>query len=95
MTQRFTCWAARTQKLADLVTDIFRCERIAELYRNDPDQEVRDYCASQSERAVRLSRELRMSWPTACPRAPSCSAGVRRRWTAWTSDLGKAAQMPI
>ena len=43
----------------DIVGDIYRCERIAEIHRNDPDQEVRDYCASQIERAARLSRDLR------------------------------------
>jgi hypothetical protein len=40
------------------VTEIYRCSRIVELHRNDPDQEVRDYCASQTERASRLAADL-------------------------------------
>jgi hypothetical protein len=38
----------------DLTAEIRRCQRIVELHQNDPDQEVRDYCAGQSERANRL-----------------------------------------
>jgi hypothetical protein len=38
----------------DLTSEIRRCQRIVELHQSDPDQEVRDYCAGQSERAARL-----------------------------------------
>jgi hypothetical protein len=38
--------------------EIYRCNRIVEIYRNDPDQEVKEYCASQTDRAARLSNEL-------------------------------------
>ena len=38
--------------------EIYRCNRIVEIYRNDPDQEVKEYCASQTDRAARLSIEL-------------------------------------
>jgi hypothetical protein len=48
-----------THNASDLVTDICRCERIAEQHRNDPDQETREYCASQTERAGNLIGELR------------------------------------
>jgi len=40
------------------VGDIYRCNTIVERYRNDPDQEVKEYCAAQSDRATRLTREL-------------------------------------
>lgn len=33
-----------------LVTEIYRCQRIVELHRTDPDQEVKDYCTSQMDR---------------------------------------------
>lgn len=50
---------ARTSpELDDISGEIFRCRRIAELHRNEPDQEVRDYCASQTERANKRSLEL-------------------------------------
>lgn len=36
-----------------------RSQRVVELHRNDPDQEIREYCASQTERAGRLANELK------------------------------------
>lgn len=42
----------------DLVAEIYRSQRIVELHRNDPDQEIREYCASQTERAGRLANDL-------------------------------------
>ena len=42
----------------DLAEEIYRCQRIDELYRNDPDQEVRDYCKNQQDRAERLKNTL-------------------------------------
>ena len=40
------------------VAEIYRYNRIVELHRNDPDQEVREYCTSQTERASRLATDL-------------------------------------
>jgi hypothetical protein len=48
----------RVADAEDLRAEIYRCNRIVELYRNDPDQEVREYCASHTERAVRLADDL-------------------------------------
>lgn len=45
--------------LEDLANEIYRCQRIAELHRNEPDQEVRDYCAAQLDRAAKLSTQLK------------------------------------
>lgn len=42
----------------DLAEEIYRCQRIGELYRNDPDQEVKDYCKNQQDRAERLKITL-------------------------------------
>ena len=50
----------RTADGADeLTAEIYRCNRIVELHRNDPDQEVKEYCASQLEQAAKLSTELK------------------------------------
>jgi hypothetical protein len=50
---------ARTQEdVEDLANEIYRCQRIAEIYRNEPDQEVKDYCSSQSDRAAKLATQL-------------------------------------
>jgi hypothetical protein len=45
-------------ELEELAREISRCQRIEELHRNDPDQEVRDYCSSQHDRAARLETQL-------------------------------------
>src|SRR5690606_32778339 len=50
---------ARTNpELDDLAGEIYRCQRIAELHRNEPDQEIKDYCSSQLDRAAKLSTQL-------------------------------------
>jgi hypothetical protein len=42
----------------NLVSEIYRCQRIVELHRTDPDQEVKDYCVSQIDRAAILNQQL-------------------------------------
>lgn len=50
---------ARTSpELDELSKEIYRCQRIAELHRNEPDQEVKDYCSGQIDRAVKLATQL-------------------------------------
>ncbi len=44
--------------LDEISGEIFRCRRIAELHRNEPDQEVREYCAGQADRANKRSIDL-------------------------------------
>jgi hypothetical protein len=46
------------RELDDLAGEIYRSHRIVELHRNEPDQEVKDYCAGQLERAARLATQL-------------------------------------
>jgi hypothetical protein len=46
------------QDAMNLAGEVYRCNRIVEIYRNDPDQEVKEYCASQTDRAARLSTDL-------------------------------------
>ena len=48
----------QTEESEKLVTEIFRCQEIATRYKNDPDDEVRDYCKSQDDRALILARKL-------------------------------------
>lgn len=45
-------------EINDVAGEIYRCQRIAELHRNEPDQEVRDYCVGQLERATKLGTQL-------------------------------------
>lgn len=42
----------------ELVAAIYQSLRIVELHRNEPDQEVREYCAGQTDRAGRLLLDL-------------------------------------
>ena len=42
----------------DLTAEVFRCREIASKYRNEPDQEVKEYCNGQIDRANRLAAEL-------------------------------------
>lgn len=50
--------ARRSAEAEELVAEICRCQRIVELHRHDPDQEVKEYCQSQTDRAARLASEL-------------------------------------
>lgn len=59
-TANYTIYAlGRTSiEIDELVGDIYRCKEIANKYRNEPDQEVKEYCASQSDIANRKMGEL-------------------------------------
>lgn len=50
--------ARANSELDDLASEIYRCQRIAELHRNEPDQEIKDYCTGQLDRAVKLATQL-------------------------------------
>ncbi|MFM8320442.1 MAG: BREX system P-loop protein BrxC, partial [Chloroflexota bacterium] len=51
-----------SSKIGELTGEIYRSQEIANLYRNDPAQEVKEYCAAQTEHAQRqieaLERQL-------------------------------------
>ncbi|MEW6666847.1 MAG: BREX system P-loop protein BrxC [Thermodesulfobacteriota bacterium] len=40
------------------VSEIYRCREICNRYRTDPDREVKQYCAGQMDRAVKLANNL-------------------------------------
>ena len=50
--------ARSNSDLDDLANEIYRCKRIAEVHRNEPDQEVKDYCSGQMDRAAKLAIQL-------------------------------------
>jgi hypothetical protein len=57
--QNFIGLLARSSlDLDELSNEIYRCQRISELHRNEPDQEVKDYCAGQLDRAAKLAIQL-------------------------------------
>lgn len=46
------------QDVDDKVAEIYRCREIVQRYRNDPDAEVKEYCAAQTDRATKLTGEV-------------------------------------
>ena len=48
-----------TPEMNELTSDICRCREIANRYRSDLDQEIREYCNGQADRAENLSGKLR------------------------------------
>lgn len=42
----------------ELVAEAYRCQEIAQRYRNDPEQEVKEYCSGQADRAQSLQVEV-------------------------------------
>jgi hypothetical protein len=50
--------ARRPVDADDIAAEIYRCQRIAEIHRLDPDQELREYCQSQIDRSARLAADL-------------------------------------
>jgi len=60
-TSRFNIYLVgrTTPEMDDLTADIYRCREIANRYRSDPDQEIREYCHGQADRAEHLSTKLR------------------------------------
>lgn len=50
--------ARLTPEIEEKVADIYRCREICQRYRNEPDQEIKEYCNAQADRAVKLVNEL-------------------------------------
>ena len=48
-----------TPEMDEFTADIHRCKEIANRYRSDPDQEIREYCNAQADRAEQLSGKLK------------------------------------
>ena len=84
---------ARTNTEADeLAAEIYRCHRIAELHRNDPDQEVRDYCGGQLDRAAKLAVPLRSKIKQALHAGSFVFRGQATAVSALNSDLLEAGK---
>ncbi|KKM11538.1 ATPase [Clostridiales bacterium PH28_bin88] len=46
-------------EIEEKVADIYRCREICQRYRNEPDQEIKEYCVAQADRAAKLASELK------------------------------------
>lgn len=78
--------------LDDLANEIFRCQRIAELHRNEPDQEVRDYCVSQLDRAAKLATQLQSKIKQTLQAGSFFFRGQATAVSALNADLLEAAK---
>lgn len=47
-----------SQEIDEKVAEIYRCREVVTRYRSDPDQEIKEYCNGQQDRATRLEGEL-------------------------------------
>lgn len=45
-------------EIDEKIAEIYRCRDICQRYRNEPDQEVKEYCVAQADRAAKLTGEL-------------------------------------
>lgn len=76
----------------DLASEIYRCQRIAEVHRNEPDQEVKDYCAGQLDRAAKLAGELKSKIKQTLQAGSFVFRGQATAVTALNTDLLEAAK---
>lgn len=79
-------------ELDELANEIYRCQRIAELHRNEPDQEVKDYCAGQLDRAVKMATQLQSKIKQNLQSGSFVFRGQATAVTALDADLLEAAK---
>ncbi|MCS3507487.1 BREX system P-loop protein BrxC [Achromobacter sp. JUb104] len=78
--------------LDDLANEIYRCQRIAELHRNEPDQEVKDYCSGQLDRAAKLATQLQSKIKQTLQAGSFVFRGQATAVSALNADLLEAAK---
>ena len=84
---------ARTDPgLDDLAGDVYRCKRIDELHRSDPDQEVKEYCISQQSHADKLVSQLQRRVKQTLEAGSFIFRGQLTAVAALESDLQSAAR---
>lgn len=84
---------ARENPELDILRDeIYRCQRIAELHRNEPDQEVKDYCTGQIDRAAKLATQLQSKIKQTLQAGSFVFRGQATAVSALDADLLEAAK---
>jgi hypothetical protein len=79
-------------ELDELANEIYRCQRIAELHRNEPEQEVKDYCSGQLDRAAKLSTQLQSKIKQTLQSGSFVFRGQATAVSALDTDLLEAAK---
>ena len=85
----------RVAEADEQVNEIYRCQRIVELHRGDPDQEIREYCNSQTDRAARLSQELQQNLKRSLRQGSFVFAGAVNAVDSLDSELLPAAKAQL
>jgi len=75
--------------------EIYRCREIAQRYRNDPDQEVKEYCAAQTDRANRLAVELEQQLRRQLVQGSFVFRGQTTAAESLSQDLSEAAKKQV
>lgn len=81
-----------TPEMDDLTADIYRCREISNRYRSDPDQEIRDYCNGQADRAEHLSTKLRAIIQRSLLQGSYIFRGQAIAVDTFATDLSEAAR---
>lgn len=85
----------RVAEADEQVAEIYRCQRIVELHRGDPDQEIREYCNSQTDRAARLSQELQLNLKRSLRQGSFVFAGAVNAVDSLDNELLVAAKAQL
>ncbi|MCP8687150.1 BREX system P-loop protein BrxC [Marinobacterium sedimentorum] len=81
-----------TPEMDELTTEIFRCREVSSRYRNEPDQEVKDYCAGQTDRANRLMNDLERQIRRSLQQGSFLFRGTLSAVDSLSQDLVEAAR---
>lgn len=84
--------ARSNPEVDDLADEIYRCQRISELHRNEPDQEVKDYCTGQLDRAAKLAIQLQVKIKQTLQAGSFVFRGQATAVSALSSDLLEASK---
>lgn len=78
--------------LEEVAGEVYRCRRIDELHRSELDQEVKEYCISQQDRAVKLAAQLQRKIQQTLEAGSFIFRGQQTAVATLDSDLQQAAK---
>lgn len=84
--------ARESAETLELAREICRCQQIVDLHRNEPNQEVKDYCNNQLTRADKLTKTLQQKLRHTLGQGSFIFRGQYTAVTALDQDLLEAAK---
>ncbi len=79
----------------DLVREIARSQRVVDIHRNDPDTEIREYCASQTVGAAERGRKLQAEIRRSLEKGTFIFRGQATAVSVFDSKLGDASRKQL